>query len=48
MLTRKDIFRKLSDNCMSQGDALSAKVQNIVRNPTLQQWTDELPVIPDL
>lgn len=48
MLTRRDIFKKLSDRCLNENDAVSAKIQNIIRNPTLLDWVEEMPVIPDL
>ena len=46
MLNRKDIFRKLSDICVQEDPAVSAKIQGILRNPIIQAWVSDLPIIP--
>jgi hypothetical protein len=46
MLNRKDIFRKLSDICVQEDPAVSAKIQGILRNPIIQAWVSDLPLIP--
>jgi hypothetical protein len=48
MLTRRDVFKKLSDRCWNENAAVSAKIQTIVRNSNIHGWVGELPVIPDL
>lgn len=48
MLTRNGVFKKLSDHCLSEDPAASAKVQTIMRNPSIHAWVEEIPVISSL
>ena len=48
IITRKEIYRQLSERCLTENAAVSAKIQAIIRNPVVSSWVAEMPIIPDL